>query len=314
MNISMETRLARLSRSTSSIQLQNFRTILLFLAPALLVFSLFLIYPMLQSVYYSFFNWKGFGPATDYIGLDNYVRILNDSKFLRAVQNGLLIVFLSLIIQLPLALTLALMVGRTLPGRAFFRIVFFLPYVLSEVITAVIWRALYHPDPHYGLINAIFVNLGLAPVAWLGDINIVMPAIFVVLTWKYFGFHMLLYMAGLQSIPAELEDAAKIDGASGFQIIWYIILPLLKGTTRTIVYLSVLGSLQQFGLVWILTEGGPAGASEVMATYLYRFGFIRFSLGYGSAVAVVMFIICITFSLIYQRIFKEQDYIGGYGV
>jgi len=310
----METRIARLSRATSSIQSQNFRTILLFLAPALLVFSIFLIYPMIQSVYYSFFNWKGFGPATDYIGLDNYVRILNDSKFLRAVQNGLLIVFLSLIIQLPLALALALMVGRTLPGRAFFRIVFFLPYVLSEVITAVIWRALYHPDPHYGLINAIFVNLGLPTVSWLGDIEMVMPAIFVVLTWKYFGFHMLLYMAGLQSIPAELEDAAKIDGASGFQIIWYIILPLLKGTTRTTVYLSVLGSLQQFGLVWILTEGGPAGASEMMATYLYRFGFIRFSLGYGSAVAVVMFIICITFSLIYQRIFKEQDYIGGYGV
>jgi raffinose/stachyose/melibiose transport system permease protein len=269
---------------------------------------------MIQSVYYSFFNWKGFGPATDYIGLENYVRILNDSKFLRAVQNGLLIVFLSLTIQLPLALALAIMVGRTLPGRAFFRIVFFLPYVLSEVITAVIWRALYHPDPHYGLINAILVNLGLPPVAWLGDIDIVMLAIFVVLTWKYFGFHMLLYMAGLQSIPLELEDAAKIDGASGFQIIWHIIIPLLKGTIRTTVYLSVLGSLQLFGLVWILTEGGPAGASETMATYLYRFGFIRFSLGYGSAVAVVMFIICITFSLIYQRVFKEQDYLGGYGV
>jgi raffinose/stachyose/melibiose transport system permease protein len=312
-NISMGTGISRLSRATSSIQSQNFRTILLFLAPALLVFSLFLVYPMIQSVYYSFFNWKGFGPATDFIGLDNYVRILNDRKFLRAVQNGLLIVFLSLTIQLPLALVLALMVGRSLPGRAFFRIVFFLPYVLSEVITAVIWRALYHPDPHYGLINAILVNLGLPTISWLGDINVVMPAIFVVLTWKYFGFHMLLYMAGLQSIPAELEDAAKIDGASGFKIIWHIIIPLLKGTIRTTVYLSVLGSLQIFGLVWILTEGGPAGASETMATYLYRFGFIRFSLGYGSAVAVVMFIICITFSLIYQKVFKEQDYLGGYG-
>ena len=125
MNISMGTRISRLSRPTSSIQSQNFRTILLFLAPALLVFSIFLIYPMIQSVYYSFFNWKGFGPATDFIGLDNYIRILNDRKFLRAVQNGLLIVFLSLTIQLPLALVLALMVGRSLPGRAFFRIVFF---------------------------------------------------------------------------------------------------------------------------------------------------------------------------------------------
>ena len=310
MNISMGTHTPQPSKSVSS---RYFITIILFLAPALFIFSMFLIYPMVQSVYFSFFKWKGFGPPTDFIALENYYRILNDKNFLRALQNGLLIVFLSLVIQLPLALALALMVGRTLPGRAFFRIIFFLPYVLSEVITAVIWRALYHPDPHYGLINAIMVNLGLEPVSWLADLDIVMPAIFVVLTWKYFGFHMLLYMAGLQSIPTELEDAAKIDGATGFQIIWYIIIPLLRSTIRTSVYLSVLGSLQLFGLVWILTEGGPAGASEMMATYLYRYGFIRFSLGYGSAVAVVMFVICITFSLLYQNVFKEQDYIGGYG-
>ena len=311
MNISIGTRSPQPSRSVSS---RYFLTVLFFLAPALLVFSMFLIYPMVQSVYFSFFKWKGFGPPTDFIALENYSRILNDKNFLRALQNGLMIVVLSLTIQLPLALTLALMVGRTLPGRAFFRIIFFLPYVLSEVITAVIWRSLYHPDPHYGLINAILVNLGLESVSWLAELDIVMPAIFVVLTWKYFGFHMLLYMAGLQSIPAELEDAAKIDGATGFQTIWHIIIPLLRGTIRTTVYLSVLGSLQLFGLVWILTEGGPAGASEMMATYLYRFGFIRFSLGYGSAVAVVMFVICISFSLIYQNVFKEQDYLGGYGV
>jgi raffinose/stachyose/melibiose transport system permease protein len=295
-------------------QMQKFGTILSFLAPALLLFTVFLIYPIAQSAYYSIFNWKGFGPATDFVALDNYSRILSDKNFLRALQNSLLIVVLSVTLQLPLALILALMVGRSLPGRAFFRITFFLPYVLSEVITAVIWRSLYHPDPHYGLINAILVNLKMTIVPWLGDIQTVMPAIFVVLTWKYFGFHMLLYMAGLQSIPAELEDAAKIDGASGLQTIWHIIIPLLRGTIRTTVYLSVLGSIQLFDLVWILTQGGPAGASEVMATYLYRFGFIRFYLGYGSAVAVVMFIICITFSLVYQKVFKEQDYLGGYGM
>ena len=259
------------------------------------------------------FNWKGFGPAVDFVALDNYSRLLTDKNFLRAVQNSVLIVVLSVVLQLPLALFLALMVGRSLPGRAFFRVSFFLPYVLSEVITAVIWRSLYHPDPHYGLINAILVNLEMSIVPWLGDIKTVMPAIFVVLTWKYFGFHMLLYMAGLQSIPADLEDAAKIDGATSFQTIWYIIIPLLRSTIRTTVYLSVLGSIQLFDLVWILTEGGPAGASEVMATYLYRFGFIRFYLGYGSAVAVVMFLICIAFSLVYQRLFKEEDYVGGYG-
>lgn len=310
--ISERNRISWLAKSTSTMQSRNFGTIFLFLTPALLIFSIFLIYPIIQSAYYSFFNWKGFGPATDFIGLDNYTRILSDKNFLRAVQNGLLIVVLSITLQLPLALVLAIMVGRKLPGRVFFRTIFFLPYVFSEVITGLIWQSLVYPDPRYGLINAVLVNLGLKAIPFLGDPNTVMVAIFAALTWKYFGFHMLLYMAGLQNIPVELEEAAKIDGASPFRTFWYIILPLLGGTIRTTVYLSVLGSLQVFAMVWIMSQGGPAGASETMATYLYRFGFVRFLLGYGSAVAVVMFVICITFSLLYQKIFKEQDYLGGY--
>jgi raffinose/stachyose/melibiose transport system permease protein len=309
----VRTRFPWLAKSTPRVKSRDFGTILLFLAPALLVFSVFLIYPIAQSAYYSFFNWKGFGPATDFIGINNYFRILTDKSFLRAVQNGLLIVGLSITVQLPLALGLALMVGRHLPGRVFFRTIFFLPYVFSEVITALVWQALLHPDPHYGLINAILTNLGLTAVPFLGDTKTVMLGIFVALTWKYFGFHMLLYMAGLQNIPVELEEAAKIDGASGLQTLWHIVIPLLRGTIRTTVFLSVLGSLQVFAIVWIMSQGGPAGASETMATYLYRFGFVRFYLGYGSAVAVVMFIICITFSLVYQKLFKEQDYLGGYG-
>ncbi|MEW5957329.1 MAG: sugar ABC transporter permease [Chloroflexota bacterium] len=312
--MSVRTRFPWLAKSTSSVKSRDFGAIVLFLTPALLVFSVFLIYPIVQSAYYSLFNWKGFGPAVDFVGINNYFRILTDKSFLRAVQNGLLIVGLSLIVQLPLALGLALLVGRNLPGRVFFRTVFFLPYVFSEVITALVWQSLYHPDPHYGLLNAILSNLGLETIPFLGNRDTVMLAIFVALTWKYFGFHMLLYMAGLQNVPAELEEAAKIDGASGPQILWNIIIPLLRGTIRTTVFLSVLGSLQVFAIVWIMSQGGPAGASETMATYLYRFGFVRFYLGYGSAVAVVMFLICITFSLIYQKVFKEQDYLGGYSV
>ncbi|MCL4296655.1 MAG: sugar ABC transporter permease [Anaerolineae bacterium] len=307
-----QTRVPWLAKSTPTLKSRDFGTIILFLAPAVVLFSVFLIYPIVQSGYYSFFNWKGFGPATDFVGLNNYSRILTDKNFLRALQNGLLIVGLSIIVQLPLALSLALLVGRKLPGRTFFRTIFFLPYVFSEVITALVWQALLHPDPHYGLINAILTNLGLDAIPFLGDRTTVMPAIFIVLTWKYFGFHMLLFMAGLQSIPAELEEAAKIDGASGFQTIRHIIVPLLRGTIRTAIFLSVLGSLQVFAIVWIMSQGGPAGASETMATYLFRFGFVRFYLGYGSAVAVVMFIICITFSLVYQKLFKEHDYLGGY--
>jgi raffinose/stachyose/melibiose transport system permease protein len=293
-------------------RIQDNLTIVLFLLPAFLLFLLFLVYPILRSIYYSFFDWNGLGPAVDFVALGNYEHILTDRVFMLALKNGLLIVVLSLIFQLPLSLALALMVGRDLPGRAFFRTIFFMPYVFSEVITAIAWLFLFNPDPQRGFINALLILIpGAKAQPWLGNPDTVLACIFVVLTWKYFGFHMLLYMTGLQNIPAEIEEAARIDGANRRQLLTYITLPLLGSTIRTSVYLSVLGSLQQFILVWIMTKGGPVNASEVMATYMYRFGFVRFWLGYGSAVAIVMFLICLIFSLAYQRLAPQQDYLGG---
>jgi len=296
----------------SSRRFQDNLTIVLFLAPAFALFLIFLVYPIFRSAYYSLFDWNGLGPAVDFVGLDNFKRILTDKVFMKAVRNGLLIVVLSLVIQLPLALALALMVGRDLPGRAFFRTIFFMPYVLSEVITAIIWMSLLNPDPDRGFINALLVLIpGVEPQIFLSDIHMVMGCIFVVLTWKYFGLYLLLYMAGLQNIPGEIEEAALIDGANRWQSTLHIIIPLLGSTIRTTIYLSVLGSLTQFNLVWIMTKGGPVNASEVMATYMYRFGFVRFWLGYGSAVALVMLLICLAFSVVYQLLARQPDYLGG---
>lgn len=285
--------------------------ILFFLLPALIVFSLFVIYPMFRSAYYSTFDWKGLGPAVDFVGLENYLKIFKDVVFLKAVRNVLLIIVLSLAVQLPSALVLAVMVGRDLPGRGLFRTIFFLPYVLSEVNTAIMWMLLYNANPDRGFLNAIMVFLGLNPVAWLADMNVVLFAVFIALTWKYFGFHMLLYLTGLQNIPTEIEEAARMDGATGVQSFFYITLPLLSSTIKTSVYMSVLGSIQQFILVWVMTRGGPVNASETMATYMYRFGFVRFQLGYGSAVAIIMFLLCIIFSLIYQGLTRKPDYLTG---
>lgn len=286
-------------------------SIFLFLLPALVLFLLFVIYPIFQSIYYSLFDWKGFGPAEDFVGLDNFKNILSDKVFLIALRNAFLLIVFSLIIQLPLSLMLAVMVGRDLPGRAFFRTIFFMPYVISEVITAIMWVFLYNPNPERGFINAVIVSLGAEAQPWLGDTTLVLPALFMALTWKYFGFHMLLYMAGLQNIPQEIEEAGRIDGANSLQNFFYITLPLLGSTIRTSVYLSVLGSIQQFILVWIMSKGGPVNASETLATYMIRFGFVRFQLGYGSAVAIYMFLICVTFSLIYQRLTRQPDYLTG---
>ena len=285
--------------------------IFLFLLPALILFLLFVIYPIFRSVYYSTFDWKGLGAAVDNIGLENYRRILTDEVFLKSVKNVIIIIVLSLVLQLPAAIVLATMVGRDLPGRAVFRTIFFLPYVLSEVNAAIMWMLLYNPDPNRGFINGVLVQLGLNSVNWLADMNVVLIAVFITLTWKYFGFHMLLYLTGLQNIPKEIEEAARIDGANSFQNFFFIILPLLSSTIKTSIQMSVLGSIQQFVLVWIMTKGGPVNASETMSTYMYRFGFVRFQFGYGSAVAIIMFLICVIFSLIYRRLTRRPDYLTG---
>jgi len=213
-------------------RVQDNLTIALFLLPALTLFLLFVVYPIFQSIYYSLFNWKGFGPAVDFVGPENFQNILTDSVFLIAIRNGLLIVGFSLVFQLPLSLALAVLVGRDLPGRVFFRTIFFMPYVLSEVITAIMWLFLYNPDPERGFINAILVLIpGGEAQTWLANTDIVLPAIFMALTWKYFGFHMLLYLAGLQNIPDYLYEAALIEGASPAHRLRYVTLPILAPTT-----------------------------------------------------------------------------------
>jgi len=305
-----ETTLPKSNRSPR--RRQDYVTIGLFLLPAFVLFLIFLIYPIVSSVYYSLFNWNGIGPAVKFVGLDNFKQILSDPVFLKAAGNALLIVVLSLAVQLPLALALAIMVGRDLPGRAFFRMIFFMPYVLSEVIAAIIWLSMFSPDPERGLINAILTLIpGVEAQNFLGDTNAVMVCVFVVLTWKYFGLHMLLDMAGLQNIPKEVEEAAMIDGAGRWQTVRYVTVPLLRSTLLTSIYLSVLGSLTQFNLIWIMTRGGPVNASEVMATYMYRYSFVRFQLGYGSAVALVMLSICLAFSVVYLRLSRRPDPLSG---
>ncbi len=299
------------TRSVKNQKVRNSLFIILFLLPALILFILFLVYPIFRSVYFSTFKWTGLGTVTNNIGLANYAKIFSDQVFLGAVKNILIVIVLSLAIQLPLAMALAVMVGKDLPGRSVFRTIFFLPYVLSEVNAAIMWTLLFNASPDRGLLNAIVVGLGFSPIGWLSDTNVVMVSIFMVLTWKYFGFHMLLFLTGLQNIPKEIEEAAVMDGANSFQNFFHITLPLLAGTIRTSVYMSVLGSIQQFIIVWVMTGGGPISASETLATYMYKFAFVRHQFGYGSAVAIIMFILCVIFSLIYQALTRKPDYLTG---
>lgn len=285
-------------------------TVLLFLLPSLAIFVLFVVIPVVQAAHYSLYRWNGLGPLEDYTGLKNYQTLFRDPVFLTAVKNNALIAVLSLALQLPSALALALLVNRRMPGRTFFRTVFFLPYILSEVVTGLIWSFIYNPSS--GLVAGLLrqINPQVTPPAPLADQRTVLLAIFVAMCWKYFGFHLVLYIAGLQNIPEDVVEAAQIDGASGWQTIRHITLPLLGSTIRISVFLSILGSLQYFDLIWVMSEGGPVHASETMATYQIHFGLQQFALGYGSAVGVVMFAMCLVFALLYQRVVMRQDLTG----
>lgn len=283
--------------------------VLFFLIPGMILFFAFLLIPITNSFYYSTYKWNGLGPLTDYVGFRNYEFLLNQKAFQQAISNSIVIVFLSLIVQLPLAMILALIVGRgELPGRGIFRIILFIPYVFSEILCAYIWVYIFHPRD--GLVNVLYhlISPGADNLALLANKDIALYAVFVVITWKFFGFHMILYMAALQGVPRDLEDAARIDGANELQVIRRVTLPLIGPTIRLTIYLSILGSFQQFVLIWVLTEGGPANATHVLATYLYKFGIVSWRLGLGSAIAVMLFIFTITFSVVYQRFVMRRDY------
>jgi raffinose/stachyose/melibiose transport system permease protein len=281
----------------------------LFLAPALLLYGLLVIAPVFQAVYYSGFRWNGLGPLTDFVGLDNFRRAFSDRVFTDAIGHNGVIIVLSLILQLPFALGAAVILNQRLRGRALLRILFFVPFVMSEVITAVIWQLILRPA---GLADRTLdaAGLGVAVQEWLADPSIVLYTLFVVISWKYFGFHMILFLAGLQQIPRELEEAAIIDGASPVQRFRYVVLPLLGPTVRISAFLSIIGALQLFDLVWVMTGGGPVHASDTMAVYMIDWGFKRFQFGYASAVAVIMLVISLAFALAYQRFVLRRDIEG----
>ena len=278
-------------------------TIALFLAPALVLYLLLVIAPVVQAMYYSGFDWNGLGALEDFVGLDNFTRAFSEEVFIGALKHSGTFVLLSLVLQLPFALGLALILNARLRGRGLLRVLFFAPFVLSEVVTGVIWTLILQPR---GLADA------LVPVQqeWLADPGIVLYTLFVVISWKYFGFHMILYLAGLQQIPRELEEAAEIDGATKLQVLRYVTLPLLGPTIRVSAFLSIIGALQLFDLIWVMTGGGPVNASNTMATYMIDWSFQRFQFGYASAVAVILLVISLLFALLYQRFVLRRDIEG----
>jgi len=279
--------------------------LLLFLPPALLLFSIFVILPMGEAAWYSLYKWDGYGLPTQYVGMRNFELLFKNGAFLTALKNNAMIMVISIAIQIPLAIWLAMMLAHRIAGVVVFRLIFFLPYVLADVAAGLIWRFVYDGD--YGLFASIAHLLGVETPYVLADKDLAMYAVLGVIVWKYFGFHMMLFIAGLQSLDKSVLEAAEIDGASGWQRFRYITLPLLGSTVRLSVFFAVVGSLQLFDLIMPLTGGGPFNATQTMVTFLFNFGVARMQVGLGSAVGVVLFLICVTIAFSYKRIFMRHD-------
>jgi raffinose/stachyose/melibiose transport system permease protein len=279
------------------------RTCILFLPPALLLFTLFVTWPVAEASYYSFFNWNGYGAPSKWIGLENFLRVLTDPIFYHSLFNNLLIVLVSAFIQVPMALALALLISDKSRSSVVFRAIFFLPYILGEIVAGLIWRYMY--DGNYGLMAMVYRRFGQQAPEVLATEGWATAALLLVIVWKYFGFHMALFVAGRQGVGDDVLEAAKIDGATRWQATWSIVLPLMRPVIVLSLFFSILGSLQAFAIIVALTDGGPSNSTHSAVSYLYNFGIKRMRVGFGSAIGVTLFIICVLVMVFYKRLFMR---------
>ncbi|MDR1767164.1 MAG: sugar ABC transporter permease [Propionibacteriaceae bacterium] len=276
--------------------------------PGIIVFVTFVIFPVFTAAYYGMFKWKGFGVPTNFVGLDNYRIILTDHLFLEALGHNAFIVVMSLVMQGPIALALALLLNKKMRGRSIIRVLIFVPYVISEVIVGTGWGLMLQTG---GAVDSLLKSIGLQGFVldWLADPNIAIWTLMVIISWKYIGFAVILFLAGMQGIPDELPEAAAVDGAGYWRTQFSITLPLLGPTLRIWAFLSIIGSLQLFDLVYIIWGqyvSSTAGTST-MATYMASNGRLAGNFGFGNAVAVVIFLISLAVALLYQRFVLRRD-------
>lgn len=273
-------------------------TLLLFIIPAMFFYGTFNLLGIVRTFYYSFMDWKGISSNMTFIGLENYFVILKDGAFWNSVKNNLILVVVSVCVQIPGGLLLALLVNaKNIKGIKFFRTVFFMPRLLSTVATGIMWILFY--DPTFGLLAKIIKALGLnISTAFLQGKSALYAILFVV-CWIYIPYYMIIIRAGLTNISEELYEASKIDGANGWQAFWSITMPLITPTLRSAAVLSLVGSLKYFDLFYVMMGGAPNENTELMATYMYKRGFTQFKMGYASTVAALMFLISFIFTCIF---------------
>jgi raffinose/stachyose/melibiose transport system permease protein len=278
-----------------------------FLAPALIIYSVVVVYPMLFSAYLSFFRWDGVAPKKIFVGFQNYVTLLTHNEvFWIALKNNAIWLIAALLVPTSIGLSLALVLNSRFRGSHIFRSIFYFPAVLSLAVVGLIWTWIYHPD--LGLANQLLDALGLKFLKrnWLSDPQIAIYPVILAATWNAVGLPMLLFLAGLQTIPAELHEAAKVEGASRLQRFWHVTFPLLRETTLIVLAITSINALKAYDIIYAMTNGGPANRTQLLSTWMYFLTYNYNEVGLGTAIAVVLFSLTLIFAIPYIRLMTRK--------
>lgn len=284
---------------------RNKRVIFILVLPGVLTFLFAILAPICLSVFYAFTDYAGFG-AYNMVGMENYSALVRDNVFWISLRDSLLLAVGFIVIQHPLAIATAAILDR-LQGKAegFFRCVYFIPNVISVAIIAYLWKFIYNPS--FGLLNnAVRLFGGAGNINWLGSGNAIW-SVLLVLIWHGFGWGMLIYYTGIKNIDPSLYEAAAIDGCDGPQSFLRVTLPLMKPVIQVNVTLAIISALKQMETVYLLTKGGPGNETQFLASYLYKMAFQSYKYGYGNAISVVFIIICLTTTVLLNRVFRERE-------
>lgn len=289
--------------------LRNKRTILLFILPALIVYTLVSFVPVVETVVTSLFKWNMFSADKQFIGLRNYVTLFTrDDVFLTSLKNTFLILGMSVITQLPVALILAFLLSMGVRGKRLFKTFYFVPNILSGAAIGLMWYFMYNSE--FGLVNAFLRLIGLSGITrpWLSDEHTVLWAIMLVACWQFVGYHMILFLSAIEGIPVSIQESATIDGAGRWRVLWSITLPLIRPILYVDIIMISTNSLKVFDLVYSLTggQGGPNHASSVLALHMFISSFRNYKFGYGSAVACMLLLACVLVTAIVNRIFRSE--------
>ncbi|MEF3273916.1 MAG: sugar ABC transporter permease [Chloroflexus sp.] len=276
----------------------------LFIGPNLLLFGVFTYWPLLYNVYLSMVRWDFLRPTMPFVGLQNYISVFSDPRFWNIIWQTATFTIWSVGLTLTIGLLLALLLNQPLRFRNTARAVIFTPVVISGAVVAVVWSYIF--DPRYGLIDQLLGFIGLDSPNWLGDAFWAMPAVIIVYVWKNIGYAVVIYLAGLQNIPRELYDAARVDGAGAWDRFWHVTLPGLSPVAFFLSVTSILTCFQAFDIIRVLTNGGPADATTTLVFHLYELGFVSYDAGKAGVVAIVLFLIMLALTIVQLRYVERQ--------